>query len=53
VALWARANTTHVACEICEPIKTRALPVNWKTLGQKQKGNTAVTLLQKELQALR
>lgn len=49
----ASANNTHVACEICEPIETRVLPVNWKTLGQKQDGNTvyAVTLLQKELQA--
>ena len=49
----ASANNTHVACEICEPLETRVLPVNWKTLGLNQAGNTeyAVTLLQKELLA--
>lgn len=48
------ANNTHVACEICEPIQTRVLSANWKTLSKGGKDNTvyAVTLLQKELTAL-
>lgn len=47
------ANNTHIACEICEPIQTRLLDVNWQPLYQNNKNNTAwaVTQLQKELQA--
>ncbi len=47
------ANNTHVACEICEPIQTRVLAANWKTLSKGGQDNTvyAVTLLQKELVA--
>ena len=47
------ANNTHVACEICEPIQTRLLEVNWKPLSRNGKYNTkwAVTQLQKELMA--
>jgi len=47
------ANSTHVACELCEPIQTRVLEANWLTLSKGGKDNTvyAVTLLQKELSA--
>ena len=47
------ANSTHIACEICEPIQTRLLDINWYPLSQNGKNNTtwAVTQLQKELQA--
>lgn len=46
-------NNTHVGCEVCEPIQTRLLDVNWYSLSYGGKNNTeyAVTLLQKELQA--
>lgn len=49
----ASANNTHIACEICEPIQTRLLDVNWKPLYRGSSTNTtwAVTQLQKELQA--
>lgn len=47
------ANNTHIACEICEPIQTRLIDVNWNPLYRNGKYNTtwAVTQLQKELQA--
>lgn len=47
-------NSTHVACEICEPVQTRVLAANWLTLSKGGENNTAyaVTLLQKELTAL-
>lgn len=49
----ADANNTHIACEICEPIQTRLLDVNWTPLYKGNSKNTtwAVTQLQKELQA--
>lgn len=49
----ASANNTHIACEICEPIQTRLLDINWYPLSRNGKNNTtwAVTQLQKELQA--
>lgn len=47
------ANNTHIACEICEPIQTRLIDINWNPLSRNGKYNTtwAVTQLQKELQA--
>ena len=47
------ANNTHIACEICEPIQTRLIDVNWNPLYRNGKYNTTwgVTQLQKELQA--
>lgn len=47
------ANNTHIACEICEPVQTRLIDVNWNPLYRNSKYNTiwAVTQLQKELQA--
>ena len=47
------SNSTHVACEICEPIQTRVLRVNWLPLYKGGKNNTAyaVKLLQSELVA--
>lgn len=49
----ASANNTHIACEICEPVQTRLLDINWKPLYKGNSANTswAVTQLQKELQA--
>lgn len=49
----ADANNTHIACEICEPIQTRLLDINWTPLYKGNSKNTtwAVTQLQKELQA--
>ena len=49
----ASANNTHIACEICEPIQTRLIDINWQPLYRGNKYNTtwAVTQLQKELQA--
>lgn len=46
-------NSTHVGCEVCEPLNTRLLDVNWKNLSQGNSNNTtyAVKLLQQELQA--
>lgn len=46
-------NNTHIGCEICEPIQTRLIDINWKPLYRNGKYNTtwAVTQLQKELQA--
>lgn len=46
-------NSTHVGCEVCEPLNTRLLDVNWKNLSQGSSNNTiyAVKLLQQELQA--
>lgn len=49
----ASANNTHIACEICEPIQTRLIDINWVPLYRNNKNNPtwAVTQLQKELQA--
>ena len=46
-------NNTLVGCEVCEPLNARMLDVNWRTLKQGGKENTAyaVMMLQKELQA--
>lgn len=47
------ANNTYLSCEVCEPIQTRLLDVNWKALKRNGSNNTtwAVTQLQKELTA--
>lgn len=47
------ANNTHIACEVCEPVQTRLIDVNWQPLYRNGSSNTtwAVTQLQKELQA--
>lgn len=46
-------NSTHVGCEVCEPLNARLLDVNWKNLSQGSSNNTtyAVKLLQQELQS--
>ena len=46
-------NSTHVGCEVCEPLNTRLLDANWKNLSQGSSNNTiyAVKLLQQELQS--
>lgn len=48
------SNTTHIACEICEPQETVLLEVNWRNLKRIGEYNKTwpVTQLQKELQAL-
>jgi hypothetical protein len=48
------ANSKYIACEVCEPVYTRLLPINWYPLskGDKYNSNYAVTQLQKELVAL-
>lgn len=45
------ANNTHIACEVCEPVQTRLLDINWYPLRRNGVNNTtwAVTRLQKEL----
>lgn len=47
------ANNTHIACEVCEPVQTRLIDVNWQPLYRGNAYNTtwAVTQLQKELTA--
>lgn len=47
------ANNTHIACEVCEPIQTRLIDINWQPLYRNNSYNStwAVTQLQKELQA--
>ena len=47
------ANNTHIACEVCEPVQTRLIDVNWQPLYRNGPSNTtwAVTQLQKELTA--
>lgn len=47
------ANNTHIACEVCEPIQTRLIDINWQPLyrGNPYNSTWAVTQLQKELQA--
>lgn len=47
------ANNTHIACEVCEPVQTRLIDVNWQPLyrGNSYNPTWAVTQLQKELQA--
>lgn len=48
------SNTTHIACEICEPQEAVLLEVNWRNLKRNGGYNKAwpVTQLQRELQAL-
>lgn len=47
------ANNTHIACEVCEPVQTRLIDINWQPLYRNNSYNStwAVTQLQKELQA--
>ena len=47
------ANNTHISCEVCEPVQTRLIDVNWQPLyrGNSYNSTWAVTQLQKELTA--
>lgn len=47
------ANNSYLSCEVCEPIQTRLIDINWQPLSRNGKSNTtwAVTQLQKELTA--
>ena len=46
------ANSTHIACELCEPTEAKCIPVNWSVIKNGANNNKwAVTALQKELTA--
>lgn len=50
----ASANNTHVACEVCEPLQTQLIPINFQTQGRNAKypRTYSTTRIQMELKAL-